>query len=63
MDINKIPPHILKDLLERCTEEEIKGCSPEYLFNEYCEWNGLRSWGGTLINVLRSLEEADKGGL
>ena len=59
MDINKIPPKILKDIRERCTEEEIKGCSPEYLFNEYCEWHGLSGWSDDLIQTIDSLRAAD----
>lgn len=59
MEIKKIPEHILKDLRERCTDEEIKGCSPEYLFNEYCEWNGLIGWGSSLLIAIESLRAAD----
>lgn len=59
MDIKKIPENILKDLRKRCTDEEIKGCSPEYLFNEYCEWNGLRGWGSPLLIAIESLRAAD----
>ena len=60
MDIDKIPPHILKDLRERCDDEEIKGCSAEYLFNEYCEWHGLKGWGEPLLNTLSSLKRAEE---
>jgi hypothetical protein len=62
MNINKIPDHVLRDLRRRCTEEEIKGCSAEYLFNEYCEWHGLRRWGDTLLNTIDALREADLEG-
>lgn len=59
MDINKIPAHILKDLRERCSDEEIKGCSAEYLFDEYCMWHGLIGWGGSLITTLDALRDAE----
>jgi hypothetical protein len=60
MNINKIPDNILKDLRERCSDEEIKGCSAEYLFNEYCMWHGLGLWGGQLITALDALRAAEK---
>ena len=58
MNINKIPDNILKDLRERCSDEERKGCSAEYLFNEYCERHGL--CGQTLITALDALRYAEK---
>jgi hypothetical protein len=60
MNVENIPRHILDDLQERCDEEEIKGCSAEYLFNEYCEWHGLRGWGEQLLHVLESLKKAEE---
>ena len=60
MIIENIPSHILSDLRERLTDEEIEGSSPEYLFNEYCEWNGLRGWGQSLVWTLDSLRSVGK---
>jgi len=60
MNVDKIPTEIYEGLQKRCTVEEIKGCSPEYLFNEYCEFEGLRGWGDDLISTLDSLRAADK---
>lgn len=62
MDINKIPEDILSDLRERdLSDDDIKESSPEYLFSEYCDWNGLAGWGSTLIEALDALRAADKG--
>lgn len=59
MDINKIPPHILADLRERLSDEEILNSTPEHLFKEYCQWNNLLGWGTSLIYALDSLRAAD----
>ena len=59
MDIEKIPAHILKDLRESCSDEEIKGCSAEYLFDEYCDELGLRHWAELLIVALDALRAAE----
>jgi hypothetical protein len=55
MNIEKIPPHILADLGENLTDEEISQASANYLFCEYCNWNGLTGWGSSLIEILDSL--------
>ena len=59
MNIDKIPDYILKDLRENCSDDEIKGCSAEYLFNEYCMWHGLLGWGDSLILTLDTLRAAE----
>ena len=60
MNIGKIPSHILEDLRSRgLSDEEIGNACPERLFTEFCNWNGLTGWGGTLITTLDELRAAD----
>ena len=61
MNINKIPDYILSDLKERgLSDEEISEKTPQSLFCEYCDWNGLIGWGPSLITVIDDLREANK---
>lgn len=59
MNIEKIPTHILEDLRERLSDEEIKNGTPEYLFSEWCQWNNLGDWGPDLIVALDTLRDCD----
>ena len=60
MDISKIPNFVYQDLKRRdMSDEEIKSSNPELLFSEYCEWNGLIGWSGSLISALDGLRQAD----
>ena len=60
MNIEKIPPQILSDLRKRLSDEEIESSNPESLFADYCEWHGLRLWGGRLVEVLDSLRTCEE---
>jgi len=61
MNINKIPDYILDDLRSRgLTDRIISKQTPEFLFEEYCNWQGLIGWSDSLITVLDDLREADK---
>jgi hypothetical protein len=56
MNIAKIDPAVV-EALRKCGHEEteIEKMTPEFAFNEYCEWHGLIRWGDTLIRTLDSL--------
>ena len=61
MIIEKIPDYILTDLHERgLSNTVIANETPEYLFKEYCNWQGLINWGDSLITVLDELRRAEK---
>ena len=60
MNLKAIPPEVLKVLQERklsCTE--ILELTPEQMFIEYCEWNGLINWGQTLWNHAKTLSKLE----
>ena len=60
MNIKKIPEHIYRDLKSReLSDEDIEHCTPEQLFHDYCEWNGLRGWSDSLVTALDKLRDAD----
>tara|TARA_R110000851_G_scaffold86237_1_gene187285 strand:- start:258 stop:455 length:198 start_codon:yes stop_codon:yes gene_type:complete len=63
MNIEKIPSHILADLRENLTDEEIERASANYLFCEYCNWNNLGGWGSSLIETLDSLRACEETGV
>ena len=58
MNIKKIPDYILSDLKERgLSDEEISEKTPQSLFCEYCDWNGLIGWGPSCGHIDRALKE------
>jgi hypothetical protein len=59
VDISKIPEHILSDVRERASDDAIATMTPREVFTEYCMWNGLINWGGTLFDAVESLKKAD----
>jgi hypothetical protein len=61
MNTELIHGFILDDLVERgLTPDDIEKAGADYLFSEFCEWNGLSGWSDTLSIVLDNLREAAK---
>ena len=59
LDLSKISHTVLSDIRERGhSDETIAQMSPEEAFREYCEWNGLIGWSGTLWRAVKGLEGA-----
>ena len=59
IDIEKIPSNIMDDLNDRgLSADFIRRSSPEFLFSEFCEWNGLTGWGPMLISSLDALRDS-----
>jgi len=55
MDIDKLPEHIISDLEKRGhTVDDIKEMTPEFAFDEFCQWNALGSW--VQLCVMRCLK-------
>jgi len=60
MKIASIPAHILADVRRRgYSDEEIALMEPKHVFAEYCRWNNLTDWGGTLWDAALALNAAD----
>ena len=61
-DLSKVPGYVLDNLRQaEYTDEQLRGKTPQELFEAYCEWHGLCGWAGDLweaVNKLRAIEEA-----
>lgn len=61
LDLTKIPYTVLSDIRERGhSDETIAQMSPQEAFSEYCIWNGLINWGGTLFRAVENLKAAEE---
>ncbi len=61
IQIAKLSPRILEDLRSRGhSDADIQNMSPENAFDEFVEWQGLRSYGPLLRKVIKTIEEASK---
>ena len=61
MEVSLIPDHILDDLHSRgLNDADIESSTPEHLFNEYLNWNGIIGYGDTFIEAIDSLRSAEK---
>lgn len=59
-DIDKIPAEVLDALRNRGhSDARIAKMDPVFMFKEYCDWNGLVNWGGTLWFVVTELSELE----
>ena len=59
MDIKTLPADVVAILKDRGkSPEQISSMTPEAVFNEYCNWNGLHRWGNTLIGMIDTLRAA-----
>ena len=55
--INQLPRQVLADIHARGhSDDAIERMSPEEIFEEYCQWNGLINWSGTLWEVVTALK-------
>lgn len=55
--IMELSQDVREDLNDRgWSDDEIKTTDPNKLFDEYCDWNGLGSWGPKLRRVYQELE-------
>jgi hypothetical protein len=60
MNIDKIPPQMLRDLREAdYTIAELCIMSKRELFDTWCGWHGLINWSGSLYDMVLSLEASD----
>lgn len=58
MKLEDIPEDVLENCRERGhSDEDIELMSPRQLFVEYCEWEGLISWGNKLWNIVSKLNK------
>lgn len=58
MNISSLDADVYEALRgRRHTDEDIAAMSVKEAFSEYCEWQGLRGWAPTLIEVMRNLED------
>lgn len=60
MKLSSIPPEILDAAREReHTDEAISRMTPQELFHEYCEWEGLINYSATLWRLVNKLQEVN----
>lgn len=61
MKIENISSNVMDALRKRhLSDEEIQAMTPEELFTEYCEWNGMMGWSRFFIDALDNLRAAAK---
>jgi hypothetical protein len=56
LNLNKMDDRVLDALRNRGhSDEQIQKMSPEDVFDEFCQWEGLLGWGPTLREALDDL--------